>query len=195
MRSLSRLHWVRGRGDEAHRYAAAAVAALESLGPSDELAMAFSNMAQLAMLASQDTRAVEWGERAIELARRLGNDAILAHALNNVGVARTRETGDAGWLELERSLELSLRCGFQEHVARAYTNLATLAIGNRDYRAANPHVEAGLAFCTEHELYMAEGYLHAFRARLNFERGGWNDALEEVEELLRQPGQIGRAHV
>jgi ATP/maltotriose-dependent transcriptional regulator MalT len=188
MRSLSRLHWVRGRGDEAHRYAADAVAALEPLGPSAELAMAFSNVAQLAVLASQDTRAVEWGERAIELARRLGNDAILAHALNNVGVARTRATGDAGWLELERSLELSLRCGFQEHVARAYTNLATFAIGNRDYRAANPHLEAGLAFCTEHELHMAEGYLHAFRARLNFERGGWNDALEEVEELLRQPG-------
>jgi DNA-binding CsgD family transcriptional regulator len=188
MRSLSRLHWVRGRGDEAHRYAADAVAALEPLGPSDELAMAFSNMAQLAVLASHDADAIEWGKRAIELACRRGNDEILAHALNNVGAARTRAAGDAGWRELERSLELSLRCGFQEHVARAYTNLATLAIGNRDYRAAQPHLEAGLAFCTEHQLFIAEGYLHAFRARLNFEQGAWSDALEEVEQLLRQPG-------
>jgi len=188
MRSLSRLHWVRGRGDEANRYAAEAVAALESLGPNDELAMAFSNMAQLAMLASHHARAIEWGERAIELAGRLGNDEILAHALNNVGAARTRETGDTGWLELERSLQLSLRSRFQEHVARAYTNLASFAIGNRDYRVGLPHLEAGLAFCADHELSVAEGYLRALRARLNLERGGWREAIEEAEELLRQPG-------
>ena len=188
MRSLSRLHWVRGRGDEAHRYGAEAVAALEPLGPGDELAMAYSNLAQLAMLASQETEAVEWGERAIALARRLGNQEILAHALNNVGAARTRATGDPGWREMEHSLELSLRCGLQEHVARAYTNLAATAIANRDYRAANPHLEAGLAFCCEHELHMAEGYLRAFRARLNLEQGAWSSAREEAEELLRRPG-------
>jgi len=187
MRSLSRLHWMRGRGDEAQRFAAEAVAALESLGPSDELAMAFSNMAQLAMLASHRSRAIEWGERAIELAGRLGNDEILAHALNNVGAARTRATGDAGWLELERSLQLSLRCRFQEHVARAHSNLASSAIGNRDYRAGLPHLEAGLAFCAEHELSVAEGSLRALRARLNFEQGAWSEALEEAEQLLRQP--------
>src|SRR5215468_8080220 len=188
MRSLSRLHWVRGRGDEAQRFAEEAVAALEPLGPSDELAMAFSNMAQLAMLASHDTRAIQWGERAIELAGRLGNDEILAHALNNVGAARIRKTGDVGWLELERSLQLSLRCRFQEHIARAYTNLASFALGSRNYRAGVPHLEAGLAFCDEHELAMAEGYLRALRARLNLERGAWSQALEEAEELLRQPG-------
>jgi ATP/maltotriose-dependent transcriptional regulator MalT len=187
MRSLSRLHWVRGRGDEAQRYAAEAVTALEPLGPSDELAMAFSNMAQLAMLASDDSRAREWGERAIALAGRLGNHEILAHALNNVGAARTRETGDAGWLELERSLQLSLRCRFQEHIARAYTNLASFAIDSRDYRAGLPHLEAGLAFCADHELSVTEGYLRALRARLNLERGAWSEALEEAEELLRQP--------
>jgi DNA-binding CsgD family transcriptional regulator/tetratricopeptide (TPR) repeat protein len=188
LRSLSRLHWVRGRGDEAHRYAAEAVAALEPLGPSDELAMAYSNLAQLAMLASQEGEAVAWGERAIALARELGNQEIIAHALNNVGAARTRATGDTGWGEMEHSLELSLHCGLQEHVARAYTNLAATAITHRDYRAAKPHLEAGLAFCCEHELHMAEGYLRAFRARLNFEQGAWSSAREEAEELLRQPG-------
>lgn len=188
MRSLSRLHWVRGRGEEAHRYAEEAVAALEPLGPSAELAMAYSNRAQLAMLASQEMGAVEWGERAIALARRLGNQEILAHALNNVGAARTRATGDPGWREMEHSLELSLRCGLQEHVARAYTNLAATAIANRDYRAANPHLEAGLAFCCEHELHMAEAYLRAYRARMNFEQGAWSRAREEAEELLRRPG-------
>ncbi len=188
MRSLSRLYWFRGRGDEAQRYAVQAVATLESLGPSHELAMAFSNMSQLAMLASHDVQAIEWGERAIVLAGQLGNDEILAHALNNVGAARLREVGDAGWLELERSLELSLQRGFQEHAVRAYTNLATFAITNRDYRTGSTYVASGLSFCGEHELYMAEAYLRAFRARMNFEQGVWGAALDEAEELLRQPG-------
>ena len=188
MRWLSRLHWFRGRGDEAHRYAVQAVAALEPLGPSGELAMAFSNMSQLGMLASHDAQAIGWGEQAIALADQLGNDEILAHALNNVGAARLDEVGDAGWLELERSLELSLQRGLYEHVGRAFTNLATFAITNRDYRTGGTYVTRGLSFCGEHEFYMAEAYLRVFRARRNFEQGAWDAALDEAEELLRQPG-------
>jgi DNA-binding CsgD family transcriptional regulator len=187
LRSLSRLSWLLGQGEEAYRYGTEAVTALEPLGPSNELAMAFSNMAQLAMLASHDAQAIAWSERAIELARHLGNDEILAHALNNSGAARLLEVGDAGWLELEQSLELSHRRQLQEHVARAHTNLATFAIGNRDYGAARPHLMAGLAFCAEYELYMAAGYLRSFRARMNFELGAWTKAIEEAEDLLRQP--------
>jgi len=188
LRSLSRLSWLLGQGEEAYRYGTEAVGALEPLGPSKELAMAFSNMAQLAMLASRDEQAIEWSERALDLARRLGNDEILAHALNNSGSARLREVGDAGWLDLEQSLELSHRCHLQEHVARGHTNLATFAIGNRDYGTGRPHLMAGLAFCAEYELYMQAGYLRAFRARMNFEQGAWTKALEEAEDLLRQPG-------
>lgn len=187
LRCLSRLSWLLGQGEQAHRYGTEAVVTLEPLGPSTELAMAFSNMAQLAMLASNDEQAIEWSERAIALARRLGDDEILAHALNNSGSARLREVGDAGWLDLEHSLELSQRCQLQEHVARAHTNLATFAIVNRDYGAARPHLMAGLAFCAEYELYMAAGYLRAFRARMNFEQGAWAKAIEEAEDLLRQP--------
>jgi ATP/maltotriose-dependent transcriptional regulator MalT len=149
--------------------------------------MAFSNMAQLAMLASHDAAAIEWSERAIELAQRSGNNEILTHSINNLGAARLRETGDAGWLDLERSLELALRWQLQEHVARAYSNLASFAIGSRDYRSAGSHLEAGIAFCDEYELYMAQGYLQAFRARMHFEQGAWARALQEAEQLLRQP--------
>lgn len=188
LRSLSRLHWVGGSGVAAQRYAAEAVAALEPLGASQELALAFSHMAQLAAFGSDEPRAIEWGERAVDLACRLGDDEILAQALNNLGAARSRATGDAGWRELERSLELSRRCGSQESVARAYSHLAAIAIGHRDYRGGTPYLQAGLAFCAEHQLDMAEGYLRSLRARLNFEQGAWSQAYEEAEELLRQPG-------
>ena len=50
-RWLSRLSWFLGRGSDAERYAARAIASLEPLGPSRALAMAYSNFAQLRMLA------------------------------------------------------------------------------------------------------------------------------------------------
>src|SRR5262249_47236724 len=50
-RWLSRLSWVLGQNADGERYAAAAVDTLEALGPSPELAMAYSNLAQLRMLA------------------------------------------------------------------------------------------------------------------------------------------------
>ncbi len=70
--------------DEARR----AVELLErALEPGRELAMAYSNVAQLRMLASDQPGASAWGERALELAERLGETEIVVHALNNMGAA------------------------------------------------------------------------------------------------------------
>ncbi len=164
LRWLSRLSWFRGRGDDAEHYAQQAVKVLEPIGETRELAMAYSNMAQLAMLAAKNERAIELGERAIQLARKLGAEDILAHALNNVGTARTREVGDQGWLELKQSLHTSLRSGFQEHVARAYTNISSTAITHRDYFHASSNLDAGIAYCDEHELDAWSLYMRAYRA-------------------------------
>jgi len=55
------------RGGE--RYAVAAVATLEPLGPGADFAMAYSNVAQLRMLADDVAVAVRWGDKATGLAR------------------------------------------------------------------------------------------------------------------------------
>ena len=60
-RWLSRLSWFLGQNEDSERYAAAAVATLESLAPGRELAMASSNQAQLRMLADDATDAVRLG--------------------------------------------------------------------------------------------------------------------------------------
>jgi ATP/maltotriose-dependent transcriptional regulator MalT len=187
LRWLSRFNWFRGRGAEAERFALQAVATLEPLGTSTELAMAYSAISQLAFLSAHYRRAIEWGEKALAMARTLGNVEIEAHALNNLGGARMVEVGDAGWHELERSLQLSLQHGFQDHVARAYTNLCTSAITRRDYEVGRRYAEACLAYCGDQEVEVAEIYARAFCARLKFEQGAWEEALTEAEELLARP--------
>jgi hypothetical protein len=62
-RWLSRLSWVLGQNADSERYAAAAVSTLETLGPGPELAMAYSNLAQLRMLADDNADALHWGRR------------------------------------------------------------------------------------------------------------------------------------
>lgn len=124
-RWLSRLSWFSGDNETAEQEAAQAVALLEPLAPGPELAMAYSNIAQLRMLARDRAGAVDWGLRAIDLAERLGENEILAHALNNVGSAEVMAGVAEGVAKLERSLELALAAGWEDHVARAYTNLAS----------------------------------------------------------------------
>ena len=97
LRWLSRLHWWDGNRREAEAAAARAIAVLETLPPGHQLAMAYSNQAQLDMLAYRNGAAMRWAGRAIELARRLGDQETLAHALTNTGSARlTPATRAAG---------------------------------------------------------------------------------------------------
>ncbi|HEX9131390.1 MAG TPA: AAA family ATPase, partial [Ktedonobacteraceae bacterium] len=186
LRWLSRLSWFLGKSSEAQQYAAEAVQLLETLPPDARLAMAYSNQAQLFMLADNTAEAVRWGERAIVLAESLGNDETLVHALTNVGTALLTAQDEQGRAHLERSLQIALERGWEEHVARAYTNLACCAVMTRDYPLAERLLQEGLAYCAEHDLDSWATYMGAWLARARFEQGNWDDAAQEATRVLEQ---------
>lgn len=187
LRWLSRLNWFLGRRAEADRYSAEAVAALEPLPPGPELAMAYSNCAQLAMLRGDVDPAVEWAQRAIRIAEPAGYTEILSHALNNLGSALYIVGDPAGKADLERSLALALENRLQEHAGRAYTNLGSMSVEQRRYADASRFLEAGIAYCQEHDLDAWFLYMLAWRARLKFEVGDWNSASADAEQVLAHP--------
>ncbi len=184
LRWMSRLSWFHGRKDAAERYADDAVATLEPLEPGRELAMAYSNRAQIHALAGETDEAVRWGSRAIELADRLGDVETLAHALNNVGMACVARAGDEGQAKLEESLRLSLTHDLQEHAARAFTNLGTSFVMLRDYEHAARYLDEGIAYSIERDLDSWALYLTSWRARLRFERGDWRGAADDAARVL-----------
>jgi DNA-binding CsgD family transcriptional regulator len=190
LRWLSRLSWTLGKRTAAEAYADESVQVLEALPAGRELAMAYSNKAQLAMLADDSAEAICWGERAVALAEQGGHIDILVHALNNVGSAQLADQNVQGWEPLERSLQLALEQGFvegfEDHAARAYSNLASSAIRARDYPRARGYLEEGIAYCTEHDLDFGGSYLRAWQARAWFEQGAWEEAAEEASQLLSQ---------
>lgn len=186
LRWMSRLAWFLGRKAEAENYAFEAVRILEDLTPGLELAMAYSNRSQLHMLADESHEAIVWGSRAIELAEKLGATEPLAHALNNVGCAELFVGNEQGRFKLEESLRLALANDLHEYAARAYTNLASHGLRDRNYHLATPYFEACIAYTTEHGFDAARLYMMAERARAYFEQGDWDSAAEEAGYVLSQ---------
>lgn len=184
LRWMSRISWGLARKKEAERHGIDAVTILEGLPPGPELAMAFSNRAQLHMLADEHDEAVLWGSRAIELAEKLGATDTLVHALNNVGMAELLARDDQGRHKLEESLRLALANDLQDHAGRAYTNLATAALRARDYPLALRRFEDGIAYTTQHDLDFYALYMTAWRGRARFEQGDWDGAAEDAGFVL-----------
>jgi DNA-binding CsgD family transcriptional regulator len=183
-RWLSRLAWYAGDNATAEDEARLAIDLLEPLSPGPELAMAYSNMAQLRMLASDRHGATHWGERAIALAERLDETEILVHALNNVGSAEMVRGLEEGPAKLERSLHLALEAGLEEHVARAFTNLASIAVDARDHARADAYLADGIAYCAERDLDSWHSYMTGYRARAEFDRGDYDAATATATAVL-----------
>ena len=186
LRWLSTLNWYAGQRAEAYQFADDAVATLEALPPSPELAMAYCNRADLDMEGHEADSSVDWAQRAIVLAESWENSSILGEALNILGTVRLIGGDISGWADLQRSLELALSDGIPERVASCYTNLGAMAVSGRRYELASRYFSEGLACCEEYDLDAAWPYIVAYRARLRFEQGQWSGAGEDLESVLRQ---------
>lgn len=187
MRWHSRLMWFAGRNREAERLAIAASTLLEPLPPGPELAMAYSNRSQLAMLADDLPSAIVWGERAIALATELGEQAILVNALNNVGTARFHNDDHGGRALIERSLSLAREAGLEDDVSRALANLASSSVIRCDVPAAEGYLDAGLRHTAERDLLAMERYFRATRAMLRFAQGDWDGAVADAGATAWDP--------
>jgi DNA-binding CsgD family transcriptional regulator len=182
LRWISRLFWFTGRDEEADKAARAAVAILEPLPPGRELAMAYSNVSQLRMLAHDVDESIDWGERAIGLAERLGDREVLVHALNNVGTSEW--VAGIGPARLERSLALALEADLEEHVARAYTNLGALAVCSCDYDRGEAVLSEAIAYTIERDLDSWRLYMTGWQAKAALDRDRWDEAAAGATSVL-----------
>jgi Tfp pilus assembly protein PilF len=187
-RWLSRISWLLGRCQDAELHAGEALAVLEAIEPGPQLAWAYTNRAQLHMLTAGAREAVEWGNRAIVLAERLDEREVLCHALNNVGTASCYiASDDADSVSLLRSLELALELEHEEHVARAYTNLGSVAVSVRRFSAARRHLQAGIEYCTDHDLDSRRLCMTGWLALCEFWEGRYAQAASLAEAMLKHP--------
>jgi DNA-binding CsgD family transcriptional regulator/tetratricopeptide (TPR) repeat protein len=188
-RWVSRLSWFLGRNADSERYADRAIATLVPAGDGHELAMAYSNRAQLQMLAGDVEGTRRWAEQALAVARRIDDGEAEIHALNNMGTVLLQVGRDLeGRSLLQRSLDLALTADAHEHVARAYTNLGSSAVLARRLADAERYLRAGIGYCADRDLDSWRLYMSAHRARLLVEQGSYEAAEAEATAVLNHAG-------
>lgn len=187
LRWLSHFSWLEGRGQDAATAATGALALLHRFQPGPELAMAYSNLAQLRMLDHDLEETQRWGQQAISLAEQLGETEIHIHALTNVSSAHYYAGDERGREDLCRSRDLAIAAGLIEHAARAANNLAWMTLLGMRLPEADREFAAAIAYVVEHDLDTHHRYMLAGRATLRMHQGDWEAAEAESRFLLMQP--------
>jgi DNA-binding CsgD family transcriptional regulator len=185
-RWLSLFAWYQGEGERNIEAGATAVEILETLPPSRELALAYANRAAPYMMNFDLAGTRRWGQKAIDLAERLGETEVLVAAMRNVGTTEMTHEIPGGREKLLRSLELALDADLASHVAVAYCNLVSAAHDTADYDDAAAYLDAGRAFCEEHDLLSWGTYLGGWAARIALDQGRWADAAALAHETLER---------
>ena len=202
LRWLSRIWWMAGNRANAEQAGQEAISVLERAGDSRLLALALSNESQLCMLAHRLAESVEYGERAATLARETGDAAVMAHALTNIGISRWLLGDPAGQPLLDEALRVALEAGDVEDACRAYVGLVWNLLNWVRLDEAERYLTAAMKLAEDTEFFGILSYMQAARARLDFARGSWDEAVRDAEAavdaflLARCPALIvlGRVH-
>ena len=190
MRFLSRLWWWSGNWNRAESFAKEAIEVLESQPSSKAKAMAYSNLAQLKMLTEKLDECLYWGGKAITIAKELNDEETLSHALNNVGtVEMAHGSVEKGNELLQQSLAIALKNSYNEHAARAYTNLGCNWVMLKNYKEGEKFFEEGIQYCEERDLDAWISYMLSWKAMLKLETGHWKEAYNIAEGLLKNEAQ------
>ena len=144
--------------------------------------MALSNKAQLHALAGRDAEATVVAERAIALGRDA--PAILSHALNNLGLARSRLGDAAALATFEESLRVALAANEPEHACRAYINLIWHDMTQLRLDDAKRRVAEGIEFAERSEFLCTRDTCRWRRGRLSFASGDWDEVVPAAASAL-----------
>ena len=184
-RLRSRLEWAAVDGEGARASALEAIAILEPLGPTVELARAYAGLSQLAMLADDLPEAIEIGARAVELATSLGDLPTRALALVNIGSARLL-LDPADRMPLLEAHEAALEAGDAHEATRALLNLAFTLFTWIEPAAARTYTEQALVHSGAHEVHGLDVYTRLLLVWLDVRHGVWDGAERAIGDALGQ---------
>jgi DNA-binding CsgD family transcriptional regulator len=185
--NLADILWCPGRGPEAKQISAQAIALLEQLPPSHELAYAYTVQAFLDRTTAEPDSGREWSRRALELAEELDDPLTLCFALSSLGWGEIFSDLALGRHTFERARALAVEVGDAGAVAGALHGIAVGALHWRDYGLASSSVEEGLALCRENGLDLLSHYLRQVQAESQLQQGLWSDAADSAWAVLGQP--------
>ena len=140
------------------------------------------NLGHLSAVPEAADEALEWTAKGADLAERLSDREASVYARTNEGAVEMLEAGAPA--KLERSLKLALRFDLEENAGRAFLNLVWWPIRHRRYDLVDRYLKEGLSYCTEHGMDLWRTFFLPCQARLELDRGRWNEATEVASAAL-----------
>jgi DNA-binding CsgD family transcriptional regulator/tetratricopeptide (TPR) repeat protein len=189
VRSAARLHWMAGDGDAAGSKRREAIAILEPLGESIELAKAYGDLSQQEMFAEDFEAALAAGERALDVASRLSDERLRAIVLVDLGTIKAYLDGRDTAM-LQEAYAVADAAGGRSEAARSLVNLAYVLLAWAEPGGeALHHAERALAYAREHEMHMVASYAALTIAWARLRAGKWDEA-ERITRYELERGAV-----
>jgi DNA-binding CsgD family transcriptional regulator/tetratricopeptide (TPR) repeat protein len=178
---------INGQNVDAEATLRAALDVLEQLPPSRALGVAYAQGANMRMLNRDNPEAVEWADRAIDLAQRFDDVESIIRAHNAAGAAMLLDGDERGRERLELSLNLAKEARLDRHIINGWTNLGSVAGELYQFPLADKYFASGMAFVVERDLDHSRMYILAWQALSHLYQGRWNEAADAAREVLSRP--------
>ncbi|HEY6906303.1 MAG TPA: AAA family ATPase [Ignavibacteriaceae bacterium] len=183
-RRMSRIFWYDCQDEKGEECLDKAIEILEKYPVGKSLAMAYSNKSQTYMTREELQKGIEWGKTAVELALKLEDPEIEAHALNSIGTAKMIMDQGEGEDELKRSLELSLKHNSFENGMRAYLNIGGAYLYRHNLSEADKYYSEGAEYCADRDLYIFGLCLAGHHSKVYLYSGEWDKAAEQANRVI-----------
>ena len=168
-----------------------AIDLVSTLPPGETLAKAYCARAALMSNRGWDKEALSFGQRALSLAREVGDRETQSHTLGIIGSALLG-TGDlSGYETLEQSLALALEHNLEEQAARAYRYALFYSVLIHDLSRAERLFREGVAYCEERGIFRHSTYIRAYYTPSELDRGEWTEAARTAAELMQSAEVAG----
>ena len=111
---LAEYLWWNGQTDQARDAAKAAVELLATIPADATVARAYARVAQVSMMSGHYVTATDWGRQAVALGEQFGEEGVIVHALNTLGVSEVCLDKDDGWTKLQESLSRAITADLED---------------------------------------------------------------------------------
>lgn len=179
--------WHLGRTDEADDSVRAAIALLDGEPPGRGLAAAYAYRATLQMIRRDINGAATAGRTGIRLATAIGDNELLARALNAVGSAQRFTDPAEADRTMTRCLAVARESGDDHAVALAMVNYGSVAGEVRRYDLADRWLRETVDYTQARDLDANRLYSLAWLARTEFEQGRWPAASDLAMVAFARP--------
>jgi class 3 adenylate cyclase len=183
---LAEYSWEAGDSDKTLEYMRVAREMVAGLEASSVKTYVTATMSRFLMLASQAEEAIRVGREALAMAEQLGDNAMRASALNNVGVALVDIGDPAGLESLAQSVQVARTAGVIQEQLRALGNSAATTWELGDLRRARDLWQESLDVATRYGHARFARWFRGQRAHFLYQLGEWDAGAQSAEEFIAE---------